>query len=242
MAAAVRVTCSRYGFSLLALFLLLTLIGCNGGSRSSPSLQSPAKTQIDILAVIGFRAALPQGQEPEMVRNPVTGTSFMSWPVSKEVVDWMTDRLFELLSQDKRRHIIPPGKARGVIQSLIDSDVKSSSHPIEIIRDVGNAFSADAVLAGEIYRWHERVGTDFGIDKPASVAFDLSLIRPSDGAIIWRGNYDKTQKSLFENLFDLNTYIKSGGRWLTAKELAEFGLERLISDIPQMATQTKEKD
>ncbi|MCD6307115.1 MAG: hypothetical protein J7M32_12625, partial [Deltaproteobacteria bacterium] len=51
-------------------------------------------------------------------------------------------------------------------------------------------------------------------------------------AVIWRGNYDKTQRSLSENLFDLNTYIKSGGRWLTARDLAVLGLRHLIAEMP----------
>ena len=157
----------------------------------------------------------------------------MSWPVPEAEVNWLTDRLFELLAQDKDRRLIPPGQARGVTGSIMASDTKIGLHPIEILKEVGKAFEADAVLVGEVYRWQERVGTDYGIEKPASVAFDLSLIRSSDGAILWRSNYDKTQKSLFENLFDLSTYVKSGGRWLSARELAGFGLEHLISEMPE---------
>jgi len=101
-----------------------------------------------------------------------------------------------------------------------------------MIKDVGMTLEADAVLVGEVYRWQDRVGTDYGIEKPASVAFDLSLVRSSDGGILWRSNYDKTQKSLMEDLLDLDTYIRSGGRWLTAEELADFGIKRLVSDMP----------
>ena len=75
-----------------------------------------------------------------------------------------------------------------------------------------------------------------------AVAFDLSLVRPADGAILWRGNYDKTQKSLFENLFDWNTSVKSKGLWLTAKKLAAFGLEKLLAEMPGTPAGKQGKD
>jgi len=111
-----------------------------------------------------------------------------------------------------------------------------------MIKDVGMTLEADAVLVGEVYRWQDRVGTDYGIEKPASVAFDLSLVRSSDGAILSRINYDKTQKSLMEDLLDLDTYVRSGGRWLTAEELADFGIKRLVSDMPLPPTEHEGKE
>jgi hypothetical protein len=242
MATSVRVTCSRCGLYLLMLFTILILAGCHGDRRSPPSPQSPSGPIIQTLVVVGFRAAISNGEGPELVRNSITGTSFMSWPVPEEVVDWLTDQLFEMLVQDKGRHLIPPGQAQGVVESIMESDTKLGIHPLEMMQHIGKAFGADAVLIGQVYRWQDRVGTDYGIEKPASVAFDLSLVRPSDGAILWRGNYDKTQKSLFENLFDLNTYIKSGGRWLTAKELAGFGLEHLLAEMPEVPAEAQGKD
>ena len=242
MAASVRVTCSPNRLPLLTLFILLSLAGCQGDRRSPPSPQSPSRPIIQTLVVVGFRAPISNGKEPELVRNPITGTSFMSWPVPEEVVDDLTDQLFETLARNRDRHLIPPGQAQGVIESIMGSDTKLGIHPLEMIQDVGKAFDADAVLVGQVYRWQDRVGTDYGIERAASVAFDLSLIRPSDGAILWRGNYDKTQKSLFENLFDLNTYIKSGGRWLTASELAGFGLEQLLSKMPGVPAEARGKD
>ncbi len=240
MAANVRVTCSRCGLSLLTLFTLLILAGCHGDRGSPPSTQPPSRPIIQTLVVVGFRAAITNGEGPELVRNPITGTSFMSWPVPENVVDWLTDQLFEMLAQDKGRHLVPPGQAQGVAESIMHSDTKLGIHPLEMIQDVGKAFGADAVLIGQLYRWQDRVGTDYGVETPASIAFDVSLVRPSDGAILWRGNYDKTQKSLFENLFDLKTYVRSGGRWLTARELAGFGLERLLAEMPGAPAEGKD--
>jgi len=242
MATEIRVAFLRFGLFLLILFNLWTLVGCHGDTRSFPSSAFPSGPTIQRLVVIGFQPAISNGERPELVRNPVTGTSFMSWPVSEDVTDWLTDQLFEMLAKDKKTYLIPPGQARGVVHSILMSDTKLGIHPLEMIQNVGKAFGADAVLIGQVYRWQDRVGTDYGIEKPASVAFDLSLVRPSDGGILWRRNYDKTQKSLFENLFDLDTYIQSGGRWLTAKELADFGIKRLLAEMPLPPAEKQGKD
>ncbi len=241
MSKNVRETAKRYGLPLLTLFYLLTIGGCHSDKAPVPS-QPPSQPTIKTVIVVGFRAAISNGEAPDLVRNPITGTAFMSQPVPGDVVKWLTDRLFEMLVADKRWYLIPPGQAKGVVESIVGSDTKVGMSPLKMIQEVGNTFGADAVLIGQIYRWRERVGTDFGVESPASVAFDLSLVRPTDGAILWRGNYDKTQKSLFENLFDLNTYIKSDGLWLTAKKLATFGLEKLLAEMPGAPAGKQGKD
>jgi len=221
----------RYYLWLFAIFFLLTNGGCQSG-RAPVQSQAPPQPIIKKVVVVGFRTAISKGEKPDLVRNPITGTAFMSQPVSQDVVKWLTDQLFDMLVTDKRWNLIPPGQAKGIVESIVVSDTKVGISPLKMLQEIGKTFGADAVLIGQVYRWRERVGSDFGIESPASVAFDLSLVRPSDGAILWRGNYDKTQKSLFENLFDLKDYIKSDGLWLTAKKLAKFGLDKLLEDMP----------
>ncbi|MBL7173772.1 MAG: hypothetical protein ISS68_13155 [Desulfobacteraceae bacterium] len=238
MSENVRAKSQRHYLSLLTIFSLLMSVGCHGDRAPVPS-QAPSQPTIKRVVVVGFKAAIPEGEKPDLVRNPVTGTAFMSQPVPEGVVKWLTDQLFDMLVADKRWNLVPPGQAKGITESILGQDTKFGISPLEMIQEVGKTFEADAVLMGQAYRWRERVGSDFGVDSPASVAFDLSLVRSSDGAILWRGNYDKTQKSLFENLFDLKTYVKSDGLWLTAKKLATFGLERMLEEMPGAPSKTK---
>lgn len=243
MIANAHVTCLRCGLSFLSLFCLLTIAGCHRDKHPAPpSEYPPSRPAIHSVVVVGFRAAISKGEKPELVRNPVTGTAFMSQPVPQEVVNWLTDQLFDMLLKDKRWYLIPPGQAKGVVESIMASDKRVGIQPLEMIQHVGKSFAADAVLIGYVYRWQERVGAGYGVEKPASVAFDLSLVSPSDGSILWRGNFDKTQKSLFENLFEMNTFIKSGGQWLTARELAGIGLERLLAQLPGTKAEAQGKD
>ena len=83
-------------------------------------------------------------------------------------------------------------------------------------------------MAGYIYRWKDREGSDYSAGQPASVAFDLYLLRSRDGVVLWKGRFDKTQRSLSENLFDIRTFIEGKGKWMTAADLAELGLTEML--------------
>lgn len=186
--------------------------------------------QIERMVVVGFQPAISQRDEPHMVRNPVSGAAFFSAPVSEQVAHKMTTRLFNKILEERHYKLITPGQARGVYSSLLSSDVIQAE--IEILQKIGQAFSADGVLIGYLYRWREREGTDFSVYRPASVAFDLYIIRPEDGAILWKGRFDKTQQSLSENILDMGTFFRGRGRWMTVEKLAEIGLEDMLSKIP----------
>jgi hypothetical protein len=54
-----------------------------------------------------------------------------------------------------------------------------------------------------------------------------------EGVILWKARFDKTQISLSENLFDLQTFLKAKGRWMTADELAEMGLADFVETFPK---------
>ncbi|MDY6954621.1 MAG: nucleoid-structuring protein H-NS, partial [Thermodesulfobacteriota bacterium] len=61
---------------------------------------------------------------------------------------------------------------------------------------------------------------------------DIHLIRVADGRLIWVGHFDETQHSLSEDLFRWKTFLKRGGGWLTAEQLAAFGLQEVMATFP----------
>ena len=215
----------------------------NGGCfLQRPSLskkESPAPL-INKVVVVGFRVAVPQGKEPDVVRNPFSGASLLAKPVPHYVVQKMTAVLFDQLVADKRYELVSPGQAKGAYSTIIDSDPNLAMTPLTILQEVGETFEADAVLAGYIYRWREREGTDYAVDRPASVAFDLQLVRPTDGAILWKVKFDKTQRSLSENILDLATFLEGRGRWMTVEKLAVLGLQKALWKMPSGPGKSKD--
>ncbi len=100
--------------------------------------------------------------------------------------------------------------------------------------ELGKEFKADFVLVGIIFRFEERVGSSLGVEKPASVAFDLHLFRMRDGKKVWDGSFDETQKPLSENLFQIGSFFRRKAKWMTAEELAGVGMDEVLKKLPEI--------
>jgi hypothetical protein len=80
-----------------------------------------------------------------------------------------------------------------------------------------------------IYRFEERRGGNFAVDRPASVAFHTHFY---DGDVLTRVMvFDEAQRPLSENLFRFFTFIRRGARWVTASELAREGVHRAVDSL-----------
>ncbi len=222
--------------------VLSCFLWIGGCSFTRPSAgKTVSGVKVKRLVVLGFRPALPEGAKPGVVRDPLSGSVCRAEPVPADAARLMTDMLFDKLVKAGTYELIPPGQAMGIYHTIVVTDEGVGLPPREIAQKVGNSFGADAVMAGCIYRWRERKGSDYASEQSASVAFVLLLVRPSDGAVIWRSRFDKTQRSLFENLLDAGTFMKSGGRWFTAGKLAAMGLDEMLGTLPGASAKKPKK-
>jgi hypothetical protein len=218
-------------FFYLWLFVVFIV---DGGCHFQKSIvvHTTQQSHINRLAIIGFHSAMSIDEQPDVVRCPLSGSVFMAEPVPHDVVQKMTDVLFDKVMAKKGYESISPAKAKQVFSSSIHSDKNLRIKPLEIIKEIGAALEADGILVGYIYRWREREGTDYAVNRSASVAFDLHLIDTAGGTILWRAKFDKTQRSLSENVFDLKTFFASQGRWMTVENLAMLGLRKMLKEMP----------
>lgn len=90
----------------------------------------------------------------------------------------------------------------------------------------------DSVVLGWVFRYRERIGGAWGVQEPASVAFVALLFNGQDGKLLWRGRFDETQQPLFEDVRHFSSFVRRGGRWLTAKQLAADGISRVLLTFP----------
>lgn len=128
---------------------------------------------------------------------------------------------FELLSWEKIEE--------GYLQKerlLFEGEIRSSS--IELGRELGGDF----LFLGFVFRFEQRIGSSWGAEHPASVAFDLHLFRLRDGREVWRGRMDETQRPLSENLLKFGSFLRRKARWLTAEELASVGMDEMLKKLP----------
>ena len=104
--------------------------------------------------------------------------------------------------------------------------------PIPHALQVGEELHADFVLVGFLYRFDERVGSSWASQKPASVGFDLHLLRLRDSKMVWLGKFDETQAPLSENVLKLGAFLRRKASWLTAEELAGVGMDEMLKKFP----------
>jgi hypothetical protein len=167
-----------------------------------------------------------------IARNPLTGAVFASGPHRVTAAAQLTEDWFRLLLKERTGfHYVSPLTTGRVMGGLRRTDLKDFNRRTFV--QVGRSVNADAVLIGFVYRWRERVGSGFGVDSPASVGFDALLVRTTDSAILWSGRFEQTQQALSENLLRIDLYATQGVRWVTARELASFGLSRMIAGFPK---------
>jgi hypothetical protein len=215
-------------FNLGIIIALLFIYSCSYIQKKSAKDSEISRMEGDII-VLGFKTVLFEEGKSNIIQSPLSGSLVRAGAVSQGVTDRMTANLFALIPKDDCYHLVSPSQTMGVYTSIISSG--DSRQEIDIYQKIGRIFSADLILTGYIYRWEEREGSDYSASRPASVNFDLYLIRTIDKAILWRGQFDKTQRSLSENIFDLGTFLKGKGKWMTADELANVGLKDMLDDL-----------
>jgi len=214
-----------------SILILVVLSGASCQLQQVPQEDKAVVPPLNTIVFIGFRPGLSPSQTPGLVRSPISGAVFSADPVSESIAEGLSDLLFEKLTRDSRLNWVSPGEAAAAFSQLASSNSTLTDRDIYV--RIGKALSAEAVLGGHVYRWREREGTDYSANRPASVAFDLYLMSAGDGVIWWKARFDKSQISLSENLFDLKTFLKAKGRWMTADELAEIGLAEFVETFPK---------
>jgi hypothetical protein len=212
------------------LFFLILPLGCHM-NKYQYRQRRPLSQGIENIVVVGFKGAISEGEDLGLFRCPICGATFMAEPVSETIAKEMSLDLFNYLKKVGKYSLIPPRQAKGVWSTILSKGVTKDKGIVEMLQEAGKSFSSNAVFFGYIYRWRERVGKKYGVTSPASIAFDLHLISTENASILWKGSFNKTQLSLSENLLDLSTFIRSRGTWLTARELAQIGLEKLLGNL-----------
>ncbi len=97
-----------------------------------------------------------------------------------------------------------------------------------LAKEVGDRLKVDGVLLGLVRTYREREGTRIGA-KPAAVGFEMFLVRPSDGTVLWKGDFFEEQKPLTQDI--VGFFEKSGG-FVTAQELSELGVQKVMETFP----------
>ena len=133
----------------------------------------------------------------------------------------------------QRRHgdkVLSLEEAKEVYQGLDRN--QATDTPRSTAQDFGRAVGTSHVILGAVWRYKDRVGGSAAVQSPASVAFAVCLVDVASGKLVWRGRFVETQASLSDNILDLKGFLKKGAKWLSANDLARYGVNEIFQKYP----------
>jgi len=203
---------------LLLVLLLIPIFASYGAEKADDKTKPPVR-----MAIIPFQA-VSTTESGNTAACPLCGAVYFGGKSAKGGERVLEELFIEKLQDFKEIEIIPQEKVEGIYKRVSAESLKMPL--LEIVRKTGTELNADIIVVGYVFRYVERIGYDYSAEKPASVAFEINFINPKDGSTIWDGVFDKTQKSLMEDVLQIVSFYKGGGKWLTARELTKQGINQ----------------
>lgn len=82
-----------------------------------------------------------------------------------------------------------------------------------------------------IYRYAERKGGNYAVEKPAGVGLHMHLYE--NNALKRVFMFDEDQEALMDNLLSIGKFLRRGGRWITVEALSEEAIEKGIETLSE---------
>ena len=213
--------------------LLVSLFWGGSCYKSGEMVQNTERKTSGIrrLLVLPFQDISNIYGENVSIRCQLCSKVFTTGQVEPAATQFLTKQLNDMLDRASNYELIPASQAQGVISSLLRQSEKELPE-IDLYMKTGQALNADGVLVGYVYVFRDRDGSDYSVDLPASVTFHMDMIQVKGGQVVWSGHFNETQRSLSEDLFQLGNFIRRKGRWVSAEDLAVYGLEQILKTLP----------
>jgi len=209
---------------VVGIFLFVCMGGCAG--KSHPTVTLPVSLHSKILLVLPFRTC---PSKRGIVTCPVCGRNNPAGPIAPEAAGALTDMLVAGLEEMGYR-VVPVSEVAGELSRM---QKKKAEDVAESVSYLSRKFGVKLVVLGVVFEYRSRQGASLGVEQPAAVSFGLHLMRGSDGRILWSDRYYEEQKALSEDISNIGKFFKRGGKWVTARRLAEDGMKRLLSYFPE---------
>ena len=222
---------------------LLVVAGCSGTKVTTKSSEELSRYRIHTIALVPFTTlATPQVRDvadrsfsvPPGVRRSDISMALspnteqlpgQTVTVPTDAGDIVTQLLWSRLKTRQGITVLSPNEVARALASPAPSQSSASQSPAVV---AAKQFKADASLIGQVRVYQERNGGRFGASPAATVGFEAKVVA-ADGQVLWEGNYYEKQRPLTE---DLMGFIQRRGVFVTAEELAAYGVEHLLNEFP----------
>ena len=223
-------TSSALSASSLAFALAFTLLlgVCQGFAEQTDSAR-PSVTLEKIGVMPFFKGSYGSSITDSLV-CPVCELVYDPESLSPDCDRVLTQYVQEALEKKHGDRLVPqPLVAKRFTQLPFNDRLDT---PLGLSRKVGKLLGADFMAVGSVWRYRERKGGAGAVASPASVAFALHLVNVQSGDIVWSKSFVQTQRSLSENILNARAFFEQGAKWLTADELASYGVKEIFKEFP----------
>jgi hypothetical protein len=223
---------------------VLAVGGCSGPKVTTKASAELPRYQIRTIALVPFTTLTtpqvrnvvdqtlpaPPGffrrSDMAMVVPPDTEQALrQTVTVPADAGEIVTQLLWSRLRTRQGVTVLAPSEAVKALVSPASSQPSAGQSPAVTVAQQPRA---DASLIGQVLVYHERVGGRFGASPPATVGFEAKVVA-ADGQVLWEGNYYEKQRPMTE---DLMGFIQRHGVFVTAEELATYGVEQMLLEFP----------
>jgi hypothetical protein len=99
---------------------------------------------------------------------------------------------------------------------------------------LGQKLNCDGVLLTTVRRYTQREGTEYSVDSPAAVDFNMVLRDSGNGNVLWSAEFREKQESFLSNIFSFSIAKSRGFKWITVEELMEQGIKERLDECPYL--------
>ncbi|MFB0506513.1 MAG: hypothetical protein ACETWT_07265 [Thermodesulfobacteriota bacterium] len=179
------------------------------------------------VAVIPFFIGIPSGEGEKFIRDPISGRSFVAGEIAPNARRDLTDLIYRKLGDFSQLEIVPLNE---VNKAMKREDFERD--PMASALKIGEALGVDGVVLGWGFRYEERIGGAFSVQRPASVSFVIHLVSVKEGSVLWSGRFQETQQPLSEDIRRFVSFLRRRGTWRKAKGLASVGMDEVLVSFP----------
>lgn len=134
-----------------------------------------------------------------------------------------------LMTMTKRQYdFIPVGELREEL-AMAPSTGQPSALPLWLNYAIRH--KAEYLLVPMVLDWHEREGSEAGVEKSAHVRLEMFLLNVKNGQVLDRAVYEEKQVGLVDNLLGVKDFVRRKGQWITSRQLAKEGMEATIKEL-----------
>ena len=215
---------------LMCVFILLEIPAAATSDEATVDIFSAEFRQIALMPFLKGKFESPNGQVDKPLSQPLSKILFDRQNLRADGDQVLTRIVADALKTRFEEKLIPIDKAQSVFDEISKNDTFDT--PRKLAQALGDRLHAEFVVVGSVWHYRDRGAIKEIPDSPASVAFEVYLVEVATGKRLWRGKFDGTQKTLSEDVIRGLKQIRMGARWLTADELAGYGVKEVFKKFP----------